>query len=616
MKSLHKVLNIFALAAVIALLCGCFSPWTGGDATITINVGGGSERAVFPPPDSETLARLSHTVDLQGPSTMTGVQLAPGTQTINLSVIPGKYTITVRAYLDGKLYAKCTAAAEARAGQSTRVDILMQDAREEFTVTFNSNGGDGDVPQSIPVNAGEDITVPGGDGLSKEGYVFGGWCENRGGTGTIYYEGEYYYAVTDDITLFAVWIQDDNAVTVTFDSNGGSYVAPKNITKGRTITQPEDPTRDGYIFDGWYSDNDFTATYDFTIEVYSDTTIYAKWLQQFTVTFNTDGGSPIPAQQTVTQGGKVTQPSNNPTKIGFVFDGWYSSSSLTTTYNFNNQIYSDTTIYAKWNESIIAMVSVPGGSFQMGNPDTSVGFSHERPVHTVTLTGFYMGKYLVTQEQYQAVMGSNPSSFTTAVAGESGTPGKLPVEQVSWYDAIEFCNTLSVQEGLSPYYVINKTQTDPNNNNDEDDIKWTITVNSTANGYRLPTEAQWEYAAKGGDPTAAGWVGYTYSGSDTVGDVGWYNDNSNGMTHEVGKMSPNGLGIYDMSGNVFEWCWDWLGSYTNEAQLDPVGAVYGSGRVIRGGGWHVLATLVRSAHRADYTPSDGDYFIGFRLVRP
>jgi uncharacterized repeat protein (TIGR02543 family) len=277
MKNTIKVLNIFALAVTIALLGGCFSPWTGGDATITIHVGEGSERAAFPP-DSETLARISHMVDILGPSTMTGVPLAPGTQTLNLSVIPGSYTITVRAYLDGKLYAKCTATAEARAGQSTRVDILMQDAREEFTVTFNSNGGDGDVPQSIQADAGGGITVPGKGGLSKGGYVFGGWCEDRDGAGIIYYEGDDF-TVTDDITLYAVWIAAGEAVIVTFNSNGGSSVDPRTTTSGGTIMPPADPTRGGHVFGGWYlsTDENFTKPYDFTKPITDNITLCAKW---------------------------------------------------------------------------------------------------------------------------------------------------------------------------------------------------------------------------------------------------------------------------------------------------------------------------------------------------
>jgi len=267
----------------------------------------------------------------------------------------------------------------------------------------------------------------------------------------------------------------------------------------------------------------------------------------------------------------------------------------------------------------VEMVNVPGGSFQMGDvkneaPDW-VGDS-EKPVHTVTLNGFSMSKYPVTQEQYQAVIGSNPSYYHGGSGREPASgevQGKRPVESVSWYDAIEFCNALSVKEGLSPYYTIDKANKDPNNSNSYDTLKWTVTRDSAATGYRLPTEVQWEYAAKGGDGSPGN---YTYSGSNTVGDVAWYDGNSNSRTHEVGMKAPNGLGIYDMSGNVGEWCWDWYGGYSSGAQTDPVGPSAGAFRVIRGGSWSDDAVYTRSAYRDDSYPNFRIDFIGFRLVRP
>jgi formylglycine-generating enzyme required for sulfatase activity len=259
----------------------------------------------------------------------------------------------------------------------------------------------------------------------------------------------------------------------------------------------------------------------------------------------------------------------------------------------------------------LEMMQIPAGDFIMGQ----IGLA--APTHKVTLSGFYMGKYQVTQEQYQAVIGTNPSDFKTSgtsVTGESGTPGKLPVENVSWYDALVFCNKLSVKEGLSPAYSISGS-TDPADwgtvPTNSDAIWDAVIIVTGSNGYRLPTEAQWEYACRAGTTTA-------YNTGDTVSDnTGWYGKNSNSMTHRVGLKPANAFGLYDMHGNVFEWCWDWHGVYVSAAQTNPVGASSGSYRVIRGGSWlNVSADNLRSAYRGSHAPNSWFMDLGFRLIRP
>ena len=245
-------------------------------------------------------------------------------------------------------------------------------------------------------------------------------------------------------------------------------------------------------------------------------------------------------------------------------------------------------------------VRVEGGTFQMGSND---GENKEKPVHTVTVKSFYIGKYEVTQKEWTAIMGSNPSY----VKGDN-----LPVERVSWYDAIEYCNLLSEKEKLTPAYTINKNQKDWNNKSKLDSLKWTVRWNRNANGYRLPTEAEWEYAAKGGNGSPGN---YTYAGSNNIDEVAWWTENRAGSTQEVGTKKPNGLGLYDMSGNVFEWCWDWFGDYPRRAQTDPIGASSGYNRVYRGGSWSPSVRGVRSADRGNNTPTYRFLIVGFRVAR-
>jgi formylglycine-generating enzyme required for sulfatase activity len=200
-------------------------------------------------------------------------------------------------------------------------------------------------------------------------------------------------------------------------------------------------------------------------------------------------------------------------------------------------------------------------------------------------------------------MGSNPSTSR----GDT-----LPVENVSWYDAIEYCNRRSEREGLSPAYTIDKKRSDTNNLDDYDKVKWLVMWNRNASGYRLPTEAEWEYAAKGGnkDPMT-----FEYAGSNSPDGVAWYFENSGFRSHPVGTKQPNSLGLYDMSGNVEEWCWDWFGSYSSESQTDSVGASSGRERILRGGSYFDDVTNVRSFYRGFTKPSYRSGLYGFRLVR-
>lgn len=212
------------------------------------------------------------------------------------------------------------------------------------------------------------------------------------------------------------------------------------------------------------------------------------------------------------------------------------------------------------------MIAVKGGTFQMGSDDW---YYNELPVHRVTLSDYYIGETEVTQELWSAVMGSNPSYFRGNM--------QRPVEQVSWDACQTFITKLNELTGET---------------------------------FRVPSEAQWEYAARGGNKSK----GYIYSGSNTIDDVAWYSSNCSSTTHPVKTKAPNELGIYDMSGNVLEWCSDWYGDYSSAAQTDPTGPATGSSHVSRGGSWDYDASYCRVANRISLAPTFSYNFLGLRLA--
>jgi formylglycine-generating enzyme required for sulfatase activity len=211
------------------------------------------------------------------------------------------------------------------------------------------------------------------------------------------------------------------------------------------------------------------------------------------------------------------------------------------------------------------MIYVEEGTFMIGSND---GYDNQKPIHEVTLSRFYIGQFTVTQKEWEAVMGSNPSE-------DQGD--NLPITHVSWNDVQEFIAKLNLQTDMQ---------------------------------YRLPTEAEWEYAARGGNQSN----GFEYAGSNNVDEVAWHRGNCNDTLFPIGQKKPNELGLYDMSGNVFEWCEDWYGDYPSTPQMNPKGPDTGKWRILRGGSWDDHSQYCRINYRSNLDPNARYNFIGFRLA--
>ena len=365
-----------------------------------------------------------------------------------------------------------------------------------------------------------------------------------------------------------------------------------------------------------------------------------------TVTFDTKTNRPDSSLTIepvkVNAGKKIKQPSQTPSDP-VQFRGWFTKanpSATDTPFNFNTtSITRDLTLYAVWDFVYVEGGTVVGSDDYNQNKDSGTSYISAFPEgRTVTLSSFYMCDHELTQGEYETYC-----CYTSATPSSSkGGGADYPAYYISWYDAIVYCNLRSMAENLTPCYVLGD-ETDPTKWNGikssngkyscsytDSNSTWnSITCNMEANGYRLPTEAEWEYAARGGQETYgngtsafanyfAGATTTNYSASSNIDldPVAWYSSNSSSKTQEVKKKAKNALGLYDMSGNVYEWCWDWKGSIsTSETVTNPYGASSGSNRVIRGGSWDSDAYGCSVSCRNNYPPNNRVSFIGFRLVR-
>ena len=456
----------------------------------------------------------------------------------------------------------------------------------------------------------------------RDGYAFAGWFKNSSFTGNRISSIEK--GTTGELTLYARWLK---RCTVTYVSAHGT--APSAFIKGETDTFTEEElpvlSEDGWLFKGWYvSGSAGEAGNKVEAGVYvvqGDLTLTAKWVEACRITYSSEKAvDDVPASIVVEKGSALSSAElPRLREKGFKMTGWFDGS---TKISAGYVVETNLSLAAVWEEYTgpdDGFIFVEGGTFQMGSES---GDSDEKPVHSVTVSDFYISPYELTQGEYEELCCYTSSSPSSSY----GYGSQYPVYYVSWYDALVYCNLKSMQEGLTPSYIINGG-TDPKNwpgiktisgkyscSYTSNNSTWDAVIcDFTADGYRLPTEAEWEYAANGGKKSQ----GYTYSGSNTVDDVGWYTNNSGNKTHQVGTKNKNELDLYDMSGNVWEWCWDWYGSYSSDSTTDPIGAFSGSYpyRVDRGGSWYKSASGLCVAFRSYGNPYGRGNSLGFRLVR-
>jgi len=478
------------------------------------------------------------------------------------------------------------------------------------------------------VACGDDDVLPIGDGSSSSGVSSAGVVSSA----SLASQGSSGFSASSAASSLPVY-------TVNFDSQGGSSVEAQTIPSGGKVSLPASPAWGVSIFRGWYRDAGAALPWNFSVDTVTNAlTLYAGWTIRYEVRFDSCGGSPVAAQR-IAPGGKVAFPPT-PLRGVAVLKGWYRDVAGLQPWDFAADTVTNTvTLYATWQDrEYTDLVSVPGGTFVQTEAeyDGTAGpsFSH-------TISAFAIGKYEVTYEiWYTVYTWATNNGYQFANAGREGNDGTIgaaptsamhePVTSINWRDAIMWCNAYSQMDGKNPVYCSDSGFATPIKNSQDESYGYSVDttagsfdnpyVNWNANGYRLPTEGEWQYAASYKDGSS--WTPYNYTSgalagyTDTTasGLVAWYNGNAS-TTKTVGTKGDNALGLYDMSGNIWEWCWDWYDVTVSVTTNDYQGPVYGEYRSLRGAGYSDPAENLQVGYRVNSSPFYIYVDSGFRVAR-